>query len=171
MKPLIILTACLVVIATVFTATLLAIYPLKYKKHISETAELYNVDQSLIASVINAESSFRPDSVSNKGAIGLMQIMPATGEWVAKKMQIEFTNETLTDPHTNVLIGTFYLNYLLNKFKDERTALIAYNAGEGKVTKWLADSESSTLTTSPYPVTNKYVDKVINGKRFYRFRF
>jgi len=171
MKPLLYMSLCLVVIVILFTTALFVVYPLKYKKHIIEASEFYNVDRVLIASVINAESSFRKDAVSNKGAVGLMQIMPTTGEWVAGKMKIDFNDETLKDPHTNILIGTFYLNYLLGKFKDTRTALIAYNAGEGKVTTWLAEAGSTTLTTSPYPVTNRYVDKVLNSMGFYKIRF
>jgi soluble lytic murein transglycosylase len=170
MKPLLYLGACLVIIVIVFTATLFTVYPLKYKKYIIEAADLYNVDRVLIASVINAESSFRKDAISNKGAVGLMQIMPTTGEWVAGKIGIEFTAETLTDPRTNILIGTFYLNYLITKFGDTRTALIAYNAGEGKVRTWLAEQGALTLTTCPYPVTNRYADKVSHGMRFYRIR-
>jgi len=170
MKPLLCLCLCLVVIAIVFTAVLLTVHPLKYKEYISEASALYGVDRVLIASVINAESSFRPNAVSNKGAVGLMQIMPATGEWVAKKMNIGFDDETLFDPRTNILIGTFYLNYLLGKFKDIQTALIAYNAGEGKVQAWLAEAGTPVLTSCPYPVTNKYVKKVLNGMRFYKIR-
>jgi len=170
MKPLLYLGLCLVVVVVLFVAALLTMYPLKYKDHISEASELYNVDKVLIASIINAESSFRPNAVSNKGAVGLMQVMPATGEWVAKKMKIEFDDSTLYDPRTNILIGTYYLNYLLSKFNDTQTALIAYNAGEGKVATWLTESEATVLTSCPYPVTNRYVKKVMQGQDFYKAR-
>jgi len=171
MKPLFFVIFSLGIIAIVLTAVLLTAYPLKYKKHINAAADLYDVDPVLIASVINAESSFRRGAVSNKGAVGLMQIMPATGQWCAKKMNIEFNEETLQDPRTNILIGTFYLSYLQEKFRDERTALMAYNAGEGKVTAWLAKIDQPALLTCPYPETNKYVDEVLNGLKFYKLRF
>lgn len=178
MKPLICLGAILGVVAIAFTITLLALYPLKYKGHINEAAILYNVDRSLIASVINAESSFRPNAISDKGAVGLMQVMPATAEWIGSKINIEVTDEALENPQTNILIGTFYLNYLLDKFKDTKTALIAYNAGEGKVMAWLADGKysasaegHSVLTSCPYPVTNRYVEKVMGGMNMYKLRF
>jgi len=170
MKPLLYLGICLVVVIVLFTVALFAMYPLKYKDHITEASELYNVDKVLIASVINAESSFKPNAVSNKGAIGLMQVMPSTGEWVAKKMSVEWGDEILYDPRTNILIGTYYLNYLLNKFNDVTTALIAYNAGEGKVAVWLSENDTTTLTSCPYPVTNRYVKKVMNGLDFYKVR-
>jgi soluble lytic murein transglycosylase len=167
------------VIAVVLTATFFTLYPLKYKDNIKQAATLYDIDPALIASVINAESSFRKTAVSNKGATGLMQVMPSTAEWVAGKMKIDYDENNLTDPETNILIGTFYLNYLLEKFKDHRTAIIAYNAGEGKAANWLADSRYSTttetghrvLTTTPYPETNKYVQRVMSSISFYKFRF
>jgi len=178
MKPLIYIGVCLGIIAIVCTALLFTLYPLKYKKHINHAATTYNVDPVLIASVINAESGFKRDAVSSKGAVGLMQIMPPTAEWVAKKMSMEYTSEMLADPRTNIIMGTYYLNYLLEKFKDVRTALIAYNAGEGKVITWLTDGRYSTeaegysiLITSPYPGTNKYVDRIMNGMTFYKVRF
>jgi len=171
MKPFLYICLALSLVAIVFVTVLFTMFPLKHKNYITEAATLYNVDPVLIASVINAESSFRKDAVSQKGAVGLMQVMPATGEWVAKQLKIDFTEETLKDPHTNILIGTYYLNYLLEKFKDLKTALIAYNAGEGKVATWLTDAGVTTLTTCPYPVTNKYVEKVLNGMNFYKIRF
>lgn len=178
MKPLIYIGATFGIIAIVFTAILFTLYPLRYKKHITLAATTYDVNPVLIASVINAESGFRRNAVSSKGAIGLMQVMPQTGEWVAKKMNIEFNSETLKDPRTNILIGTYYLNYLLEKFEDIKTALIAYNAGEGKVITWLTDGKYSAeaeghavLISSPYPATNKYVEKILNGMNFYKARF
>lgn len=187
MKVFLCLAAAAAVIALVFVAVLFTVFPLKYKNHITEAAALYNVDPRLIAAVINAESGFRADAVSHKGAVGLMQVMPATAEWVAGELNIRFDTETLKNPQTNILIGTFYLKHLLDKFADEKTALIAYNAGEGNVREWLADSRyaakatsetagahtetRTVLVTCPYPVTNKYVEKVLNGKNFYRARF
>jgi soluble lytic murein transglycosylase len=178
MKPCLYLGLALGVVALIFTAVLFAVSPLKYKRDIRETAGLYNVDPVLVAAVINAESSFIPNAVSPKGAIGLMQIMPETAEWVAKQIRIEVNAETLKDPHINILIGTFYLDYLMTKFGDVKTALIAYNAGEGKVNTWLTDTRyaatantHTVLTSCPYPSTNKYVEKVLNGKNFYKARF
>ena len=178
MKPLLYIGIVLGVIAIIFVAILFSVYPLRYKKHINEAATIYSVDPVLVASVINAESSFRRDAVSSKGAVGLMQLMPATAEWVAGQMKIEYSPEILKDPRINIQIGTFYLNYLLDKFKDVKTALIAYNAGEGSVMTWLADGRFSTtaeghsvLTSCPYPVTNRYVEKVLNGMNFYKIRF
>jgi len=178
MKILLYILIGFTLLAVVSTAILFTLYPLRYRKYINEAAALHNIEPAIIASVINAESGFRRNAVSNKGAVGLMQIMPTTAEWLAGKMDIEFSQEMLKNPRTNILIGTFYLNYLLNKFQDLRTALIAYNAGEGKVITWLTDGRFSTdsngrsiLTSCPYPETNRYVERVLRSMRFYRFRF
>ena len=142
MKLLLYLGAFVGVIAVIFTATLFAVYPLKYRPDIRQAAALYNVDPVLVAAVINAESSFNPDAVSNKGAVGLMQVMPETAEWVAKQMNIKIESETLKNPRTNILIGTFYLSYLLDKFGDVKTALIATTPAKAK-----------SATGLPMPVT------------------
>ena len=156
---------------------IILLYPLGYKNEILHASNIHDMDAVLIASIINAESSFDATAVSKKGAVGLMQILPSTAEWVANKIGIEFTPDILKNPQTNILIGTFYMRYLLDKFGDVRTALIAYNAGPGKVQQWLAMPEftrtqnnHTVLISSPYPVTNRYVEKVLNGKRWYRHR-
>ena len=154
------------VVAMIFSFITVFAYPLKYKSHIREAAAAYNIDASLIAGIIRAESSFKSSAVSPKGAIGLMQIMPPTAEFVAKKMGK--TGYDLFDPKDNINMGTFYLRYLIEKFGDLRTALIAYNAGEGNVTKWL--DGASKLSTSPFPETNTYVERVLNAKNFYKYR-
>ena len=151
------------VVAAVYFSVLFSVFPLKYKAEIESASKLYGVDSALIASVINAESGYKANAVSSKGAVGLMQVMPATAEWVAKKMKIELYD--LKDPKTNILIGTYYLKYLLDKFGDTKTALMAYNAGEGKVQGWLNEKKAC-----PYPETNKYVEKVLNGRKFYSIR-
>ena len=119
------------------------LYPIKYKDTILLYSSKYNIKSNLIASLINAESSFNSDAVSKKGAIGLMQIMPSTAQWLAGKLEIEYSEDLLFDPDYNIKIGTFYLAYLSTKFSDTKTMLCAYNAGEGVVLKWLEDEEYS----------------------------
>lgn len=167
------------------------VYPLKYTEEINAASEEFGVSSELIASIINAESHFNERAVSNKGAVGLMQIMPSTAEFVIKKMVNENVQDKsdedlqlnlfdyqkgegeLFDPLTNIRIGTCYISYLIKKFKNIDTALCAYNAGEGKVAEWLNKSEYSvdkiSLKTIPYRETNNYVEKVnINLKVYSR---
>ncbi len=82
----------------------------------------------LVAAVIEAESDFRPRLVSNKNALGLMQIVPETGRLMGA--------DDLFNPTENIAAGTKYLRYLLDRFPDQRVALAAYNAGEGNVEKF-----------------------------------
>ena len=155
------------VVAVIFFAVTIFAFPLKYKSYIRTACSAHNMNPVLVASVIHAESNFKKNSVSPKGAIGLMQIMPSTAEFIAKKMNK--ANYDLYDAQTNIEMGTFYLKYLLDKFGDLKTVLIAYNAGEGNVARWLEGG--AKLATSPYPETNAYVEKVLNGMNYYKLRF
>jgi len=170
----IIITVLIVFIMAFYLTYFFLLYPLKYKDAILEYSEEFDVDPALIASVINCESSFKKDSVSESGAIGLMQIMPSTAEFVANIIEIEYQESSLYDPKINIRIGTKYLSYLLIKFNDCFTALCAYNAGEGIVNSWLSDENysinSETLTTTPYKETNAFSKNVINNISHYYYR-
>ncbi|MBR2498671.1 MAG: lytic transglycosylase domain-containing protein [Clostridia bacterium] len=138
------------------------LYPVKYKAHVLENAEYYGLDSLLIFSIIKVESGFNPDAKSKAGAIGLMQITEDTGEYIAKMQGVE--SYDLSDAHTNITFGCFYLKYLLLKFENQDTALCAYNAGEGNVNSWLNNEKYSkdkkTLLNIPFPETRNYVKKI-----------
>lgn len=161
-----------IVISSTFLIILIALwififnfmYPLKYKEEILLAAQIYSVDPVLVASVINAESSFKKDSVSPKNAIGLMQLLPSTADSLTDE---EFD---LFDPKTNIFLGVKYLAYLIKKFSDVDTALFAYNAGEGNVQRWLTEQNVKKLQTCPFKETNAYVKKVKSNMKFYRNR-
>jgi len=153
----------------VYSAMTTFAYPLKYKDEITAAGKEFDVCPALIASVVKAESKFKPDAVSHVGAVGLMQIMPTTAEYIAKLMPIE--NYDLENPVDNIRMGTFYLRYLLNRFPDTRTAIMAYNAGEGNVKRWLAENPELYLERTPYAETNAYVDRVFNAMNYYKNRF
>lgn len=138
------------------------VYPLDYKREVFESSKEFNLDKALVFALIKTESSFNHKSVSEKGAIGLMQITTKTGEYIAKKLgETEFD---LYSAKTNVRYGCYYLSYLLATFNDTKTALCAYNAGEGKVRTWLKNSEYSldgkTLYKIPFKETSEYVDRI-----------
>ncbi len=140
------------------------IYPLEYKDYITRYSTEYELDPYLVCAVINAESNFNADVESHKGAVGLMQIMPSTGEWIAGKIGIEnFSEAMLTDPETNIRIGCWYLHYLEGLFDGNNDHMIAaYNAGQGKVQDWI--ETDAALENIPYPETENYLEKV---KAFY----
>lgn len=147
-------------------------YPVEYSDIIIKYSLENGVPAALTASVVFAESSYRSDVVSSAGAIGLMQIMPGTGEWIAGKYDEEFTAESLYDPETNVKYGTWYLGFLLDRYSGSvDCAVAAYHAGQGNVDKWLADEayslDGATLDSIPFPATATYVQRINKYLKFY----
>ena len=134
---------------------------------IKQYADKYELDPYLVQSIIRCESSNKPDAVSKVGAIGLMQIMPDTGEWIGHKIdpELAYSLDMLTDPAINIEYGCWYLKFLSDRFDGNRMEIVAaYNAGHGSVKDWLKDprfSENGTLTTIPFEDTAKYYDNVM----------
>ena len=100
-------------------------FPLQYRQEILAATKIYHVDPVLVASIINAESSFDKNKVSPKQAVGLMQLLPSTAASLTDNKDLD-----LFDPATNIMLGVKYLSYLIKKFNDIDTVLFAYNAGE-----------------------------------------
>ncbi len=138
------------------------VYPLKYYDFVKECAINFGVSESLILATIKVESNFNEKAISNKGAVGLMQIKLETGDYISKLLKEK--DYDLLEPSTNIRYGTFYLKYLLDKFNDIETAVCAYNAGEGKVYSWLKNKNYSkngaTLCNVPYKETKNYLNKI-----------
>lgn len=158
-------------ISIIFFVILFNPYPLKYADEINEIGLKYEIASPIIASIINAESSFNKNAKSDKGAIGLMQILPSTAEWVCSQINKDYSQNILYDPYKNIEIGTYYFKYLLKKFGDLNTALASYNAGEGNVNIWLLNSKYSKdgekISSTPFKQTNSYIEKVIKGIDIY----
>lgn len=138
-------------------------YPLEYQELVRKNARTFDVDPALIAAVIYTESRFRPDAVSEAGAIGLMQLLPETGRWIAATGGERFRVEDLYDPKVNVRYGSFYLDLLLEKYGDVRFALAAYHAGQANADRWLAGSGEIV-----FPDTRAYVANVLEFRDIYR---
>jgi soluble lytic murein transglycosylase len=132
-----------------------------------------HLDPALVAAVIYAESKFDPRT-SPAGALGLMQILPETAAFIARRSGgIAFTTSDLATPAVNVAYGSWYLRYLLDHYEGaELPALAAYNAGLGEVDSWVAKAreEGSALTVAdiPYPETRAYVERVLAAQSAYR---
>lgn len=144
------------------------IYPIKYKDYIVQEAVKHDVDPHLIAAVIKVESNFQTGRSSAKGAIGLMQLMPTTADWIVERTGSHSvtSDELLHLPQKNIELGAWYLKYLLSQFDDQMIiAIAAYNAGPGNVSKWLEDGtwngELNTASDIPFGETRHYVQKVI----------
>lgn len=145
-------------------------YRLDYRTQVVKYSEEYELDPYLVSAIIHTESANDKKAVSRAGAVGLMQIMPDTGEWIAGKQKDDKFD--LTDPDTNIRYGCWYLNFLLSRFESTPTAIAAYNAGHGIVKKWLQDDEYSddgvTLKNIPYKETSAYVNKVQRAYEKYK---
>ena len=151
--------------------------PLRHEDIIRQQAADKNVDPTLIAAVIYTESRFR-DQTSHAGAKGLMQIMPETADYIARKSGgTRFTRADLATPQINIAYGTWYLRYLLDKYDGNTIlTLAAYNAGEGKVDQWwheAADRGEKFRVADhiPFKETRDYVGRVLSARADYRANY
>lgn len=149
-------------------------YPIKYQEEVIKASDRFKVNPHLVLAIIRAESDFSTDKVSKKGAIGLMQVMPDTAEWVVIQGNLQpITKEQLFEAQTNIEIGTWYLAFLLQMFGgDQIKAIAAYNAGPGKVNEWIKqdlwDGTVQTVEDIPYGETRKYVQRVVYFQERYQ---
>jgi len=147
--------------------------PLAYSDVIRQQAAEKHLDPALIAAVIYAETKFDART-SAAGAQGLMQILPGTAEYLARRSgATTFTARDLDTPAVNIAYGSYYLRYLLDHYGGSVTlALAAYNGGMTNVDSWLARarSEGTGLTVSdiPFPETRAYVQRVLQAQQDYR---
>ena len=147
--------------------------PLRHEDIIRQQAREKDLDPALIAAVIYQESKFR-DQTSEAGARGLMQITPATAEFIARDSGgTRFSQEDLATPQINIAYGTYYLRYLMRRY-DRNTELVlaAYNAGETNVDKWVREAGGRDAFDSdehiPFPETREYVHNVVELRGDYR---
>ncbi len=147
--------------------------PLTNADIIRRQAAEKHLDPALIAAVIYAETKFDPRP-SPAGAQGLMQILPQTAEFLARRSgATTFTIADLGTPQVNIAYGSYYLRYLLDEYGDSTVlALAAYNGGEANVSHWLADARAQghafTTADIPFPETRAYVLRVLQARREYR---
>lgn len=129
--------------------------PHTYDRLIKRVATKYHVDFALVKAVMHVESGFNPYAKSTKGALGLMQLLPATAR--------QYGINDVYDPVSNIVAGVRHLKYLLDTFNHRhKLALAAYNAGENAVLRYRG--------IPPYPETRAYVRKVLKYQRRYRHR-
>lgn len=165
----------LILVVIVYILVTNVMFPRKYRTIVEQAASIYNVDPNLIYAVIKRESSFNKDAVSSVGAKGLMQIIDPTSKQMARKIDtIDDKNYDVFDPYTNIHIGTKYLSYLIKYFDGNYyLAIIAYNAGMGRVDTWLeAEYNEYTdytklLENIKYNETKTYFEKVLNYYNIY----
>ncbi len=142
-------------------------FPVLQEDQITKYSKKQNLQPAYTMAVIRRESAFAIDARSKVGALGLMQIMPATGKVIAGKLKVKYKNKNqLLNPDTNVKFGTKYLNMMLKKFyKQPALASAAYNAGGHRVNKWLPENTDMQadrwVETIPFTETREYVSSIL----------
>lgn len=142
------------------------LFPFPYQDKILKYSKQEKINPLLVISVMRKESTFNPEIDSVVGAIGLMQIVPPTAEWVAE--QIKLPDYSLTNPEDNIKIGTWYLSHNHHRYKDSSLLAVAsYNAGTGNVSNWLErygiDNQDRFVEQIPFAETKDYVEGVFGN--------
>lgn len=159
-KAIMIAVSVIAACAVIGGIALCMVFPNKYSGELNAAADEFGLERRLVRSVVWAESKFDRKAVSDKGAVGLMQLMPQTLTSCAAALRIKDPDGF--DPQTNLRCGCYYLSLLLEKFDgDESAALMAYNAGEANAKKFLDGDEV-------FPETQKYLKDVALAKHVYR---
>ncbi len=147
--------------------------PLDYSGVIRQQAAEKHLDAALVAAVIYTETKFDPRT-SSAGAEGLMQLMPQTAEYLARRSGArDFTLRDLGTPAVNIAYGSYYLRYLLDEYHGSLVlALAAYNGGEGNVDRWVSEARAQghrlRISDIPFPETRAYVEDVLQARGDYR---
>jgi soluble lytic murein transglycosylase len=146
-------------------------FPTPFRDDVLAQAQSTGLDPAYVYGLIRQESRFILDARSSVGASGLMQVMPATARWTAKRIGIPFTQDMITDRATNLKIGTAYLKLVLDDFDGSQAmAAAAYNAGPSRPRRW---REGATLEPAiwaeniPFSETRDYVKKVLSNATVY----
>ena len=151
------------------------VYMWPYQNEIVTYARRNKIDPFLVAAVIKNESEFKPGAVSPVGAVGMMQIMPETGEWIAGQMGLaDYSVDSLYNPGINIRMGCWYLSELKFEFRDNLLLMMmAYNAGRGNTHGWMNangwDYTFGEIRKIPYPESRNYVASVLHDRdEYYR---
>lgn len=149
------------------------VYMWDYQQNIITYSRRNKVDPFLVAAIIKNESNFEHKAVSGVGAVGLMQIMPETGRWIAEQMGLgEYKDSDLYQTKTNIRMGCWYLGELEHEFKNNMAlVMIAYNAGRGQTHEWMEkngwDYDFNDIKAIPFPDTREYVSRVLQDRDKY----
>jgi soluble lytic murein transglycosylase len=151
-------------------------YPLPFRQSFEQHATAASIATTWALGIARSESLFMRDVRSRAGAIGLMQLMPATGRQVARENKLTYAGlDTLTDPNQNILLGTSYLGSMVARYDGNHVlATAAYNAGPHRVDRWLPESSVIDarvwIETIPFNETRKYVRRVLAAETIFHWR-
>ena len=153
------------------------LFPLPHWRLVQGAAVRRGLDPWLVAALVETESRGDAAAVSDKGAVGLMQLMPSTAAWVARQQGRPAPPAArLLDPRENISLGTWYLAYLLRRYGgNSYLALAAYNAGEHNVDAWRAAGiwrgDVRDMGRIPFPETRRFVRRVQALRHLYRWLY
>lgn len=146
-------------------------FPMPFRAEVVAAAKEIGLDPAVVYGLIRQESRFITDARSHVGASGLMQLMPATAQWTARKIGLNFTPAMITDHRTNLRLGTSYLKMVLEDFEGSMAmAAAAYNAGPSRPRRWREGARLETAAwaeTIPFNETRDYVKKVLSNASIY----
>lgn len=146
-----------------------------YENYITKYSNYFGVDSLLVKVVMKKESNLSYSVVSNKGAVGLMQIMPKTALEIAKQLDIvNYSDSKLKEVEINIMFGTYYLRRLLNYYNNNLILVLsAYNAGLGNVENWYSKNRmlAKRIREIPFKETRSYVRSIIFTYKLYKFLY
>ncbi|OGF50865.1 MAG: hypothetical protein A2231_10985 [Candidatus Firestonebacteria bacterium RIFOXYA2_FULL_40_8] len=177
-KKIIILSAVLVVLTVILFLVSdwfwTALSPITHNVLLEKYSKEYKLDPLLVAAIIKSESTFNPIAVSEKGAVGLMQLMPDTAEEMAHELNVDFVNiEDLYNPEINIHLGYYYMVKLLKRYNGNMVfALAAYNAGTKNADEWIKNYRGDpdrAIAVIGFPETRKFVKEVQSTYEIMKF--
>jgi soluble lytic murein transglycosylase len=152
----------------------------RYDKFIVAAAERYKIEPALIKAVCWRESRFHADVRGGAGELGLMQVRStAAQEWADAERVRQFQHQACLNPATNILVGTWYLQHVMRRYRQTDNAiayaLADYNAGRGNVIKWLngaaATNSAAFMNQIGFPTTREYIQTILRRREVYRSEF
>jgi soluble lytic murein transglycosylase len=150
-----------------------ALFPRPYWNDLKRFSTVNGLDPYLVASLIRQESEFNPNAISNKNALGLMQLLPRVGKGVAKQVKLKhFSAPQLFTPAINLQLGTKYFRSMVDQFGGFEYALAAYNAGDDRVKDWQSAGKyrdvQEFVESIPFTETREYVQAIMRNANVYR---
>ena len=151
-------------------------FPVIHRDLIEQKAKRFDYSPSLIYAIARQESAWQKDATSSAGARGLMQLIPSTAKDAAKKVGVKHQKSQLYLPEHNILLGSFHMNELLERYNNNRLlAIAAYNAGQSRVNRWVEKSNGTLphdvwVETIPFKETRQYVKNVLYYSALYDYR-
>ena len=150
-----------------------ALFPKPYWSDLKRFADANGLDPYMVASLVRQESEFNPNAVSNKSAVGLMQLLPRVGKGVAKQVKLKhFSPPQLLTPAINLQLGTRYFRSMVDQFGGFEYALAAYNAGDDRVKDWQSAGKyrdvQEFVESIPFTETREYVQAIMRNANVYR---